>query len=986
MRLRKKTVLVSLLVAVFAYSLIGILLLPAIVLHVANQQLNALSNAPARLERVEFNPFSFETTLWNLHIGEPNAPQIAFRRLYANLSLDSLWRGALHLTDIELERAHGDVRFNESGELNLLQLFNLPERTEPEPAATDSRPFPVELDRIALIKNSLYFEDQRTSEPVVFAYDDLSLELHNLSTLPDNSSDMTLTASGPYGAHLDWQGTLSLLPLRSSGHVSLNAAQLQTVWPYVHQRLAVSLQSGALSASTDYQIDLSERTDVTLSNAQLSLQDLNLDAEDRPLLRIPSLTLSDGSMDLAQRQARLGSLQSEGLEAWAARTEQGDIDLLALLPAAEPDETESNSDSESADTNAVETPAPAPVEAEPDTAIEPTEPPPPWQLQVIAVDLNNYHLHLEDRQPAQHVKLELSPLNLSLRDFDSNGQAPFQLSLDTGVNDSGRLEASGGVTLTPLSADLQVSSSDLNLQLVRAYVEPLVRIQLRSGLLGSQLQVQLRGVQPLDIGVSGDANVTQLHIVDSARKRDLLKWQRLDLSGIDYQTDRLSIDGVALQQPYVRFIINENLTTNFSGLLVEQPAASAPQRRTTSDSKAPMALRIGGIRINNGSANFADFSLTPNFATALGQLNGSIGTIDNQRPLVASVDIEGRVDRYAPVTIKGGLTPFDPLNSLDIATRFRNVELTTLTPYSGKFAGYRIRKGRLNLDLRYRIEQGQLNAENKLLLEGLQLGEKVDSPDAVDLPVRLAVALLKDTKGNIDLSLPVSGNLDNPEFSVMPIVWQTLRNLLLRATQAPFKFIAGLVSGDDQDLSQISFAPGQTALDSSAQGALDTLATALQERPALTLEIEGLSTIQEDGPPLAAARLEEEYQQLLYQSLQRSGAKVPANPSELTVEDDDKPALLEGIYRSRLKRQPPPEWAELDTDERAPLMQQAVLDHWSSNALMLRRLAQARAAEIKAYLVERGGLDAQRLYLIDVSTQDSSGTDNISIPLHLDSQ
>ncbi len=986
MRLRKKTVLVSLLVAVFAYSLIGILLLPAIVLHVANQQLNALSNAPARLERVEFNPFSFETTLWNLHIGEPNAPQIAFRRLYANLSLDSLWRGALHLTDIELERAHGDVRFNQSGELNLLQLFNLPERTEPEPAATDSRPFPVELDRIALIKNSLYFEDQRTSEPVVFAYDDLSLELHNLSTLPDNSSDMALTASGPYGAHLDWQGTLSLLPLRSSGHVSLNAAQLQTVWPYVHQRLAVSLQSGALSASTDYQIDLSERTDVTLSNAQLSLQDLNLDAEDRPLLRIPSLTLSDGSMDLARRQARLGSLQSEGLEAWAARTEQGDIDLLALLPAAEPDETASNSDSESADTNAVETPAPAPVEAEPDTAIEPTEPPPPWQLQVIAVDLNNYHLHLEDRQPAQHVKLELSPLNLSLRDFDSNGQAPFQLSLDTGVNDSGRLEASGGVTLTPLSADLQVSSSDLNLQLVRAYVEPLVRIQLRSGLLGSQLQVQLRGVQPLDIGVSGDANVTQLHIVDSARKRDLLKWQRLDLSGIDYQTDRLSIDGVALQQPYVRFIINENLTTNFSGLLVEQPAASAPQRRTTSDSKAPMALRIGGIRINNGSANFADFSLTPNFATALGQLNGSIGTIDNQRPLVASVDIEGRVDRYAPVTIKGGLTPFDPLNSLDIATRFRNVELTTLTPYSGKFAGYRIRKGRLNLDLRYRIEQGQLNAENKLLLEGLQLGEKVDSPDAVDLPVRLAVALLKDTKGNIDLSLPVSGNLDNPEFSVMPIVWQTLRNLLLRATQAPFKFIAGLVSGDDQDLSQISFAPGQTALDSSAQGTLDTLATALQERPALTLEIEGLSTIQEDGPPLAAARLEEEYQQLLYHSLQRSGAKVPANPSELTVEDDDKPALLEGIYRSRLKRQPPPEWAELDSDERAPLMQQAVLDHWSSNALMLRRLAQARAAEIKAYLVERGGLDAQRLYLIDVSTQDSSGADNISIPLLLDSQ
>lgn len=724
---------------------------------------------------------------------------------------------------------------------------------------------------------------------------------------------------------------------------------------------------------------------MTLSNAQLNLQDLNLDAEDRPLLRIPSLSLSDGSMDLAQRQARLGALQSEGLEAWAARTEQGDIDLLALLPATEPDAN--NSDSADTDADAADARAPAPVEAEPntDTAIEATAPPPPWQLQVSAVDLNNYHLHLEDRQPAQHVKLELAPLNLSLRDFDSSGQAPFQLSLDTGVNTTGQLQASGDLSLTPLSANLQVSSSDLNLQLVRAYVEPLVRIQLRSGLLGSQLQVRLRGVQPLDIGVSGDANVTQLHIVDSARKRDLLKWQRLELSGIDYQTDRLSIDGVTLQQPYARFIINENLTTNFSGLLVEQPAASTPASQPQASSK-PLALRIGGIRINDGSANFADFSLTPNFATALGQLNGSIGTIDNQRPLVASVDIEGRVDRYAPVTIKGGLTPFDPLNSLDIATRFRNVELTTLTPYSGKFAGYRIRRGRLNLDLHYRIEQGQLNAENKLLLEGLQLGEKVDSPDAVDLPVRLAVALLKDTNGNIDLSLPVSGNLEDPEFSVMPIVWQTLRNLLLRATQAPFKFIAGLVSGDDQDLSQISFAPGQKELDGDAQATLDTLAAALRERPALTLEIEGLSTVNEDGPPLATARLEDEYRQLLYQSLQRSGAKVPASPSELEVEEDDKAALLEGIYRSRLKSQPPPEWAELDRDERAAKLEQAVLEHWRGNELVLRRLAQARAAEIKAYLTERGQLDAQRLYLIDVSTPQTSDSERVNVPLHLDSQ
>jgi len=555
--------------------------------------------------------------------------------------------------------------------------------------------------------------------------------------------------------------------------------------------------------------------------------------------------------------------------------------------------------------------------------------------------------------------------------------------LQTGVNGDGNLSAAGEVNLRPLSARLDIASRDINLQLARAYVEPLVDIQLRSGLMDGDLKLQLRGTAPLDLAITGEASVSQLHVVDSDRKRDLLKWQQLQVTGINYRSDSLSIERISLQRPYVRFIVNENLTTNFSDLIVKQPGQ--PEPSTPASDKPPMALRIGGIDIHDGSANFADFSLTPNFATAMGQLNGRISTIDNQRPLVANVDISGRVDRYAPVTIKGGLTPFDPLNSLDIATRFRNVELTTLTPYSGKFAGYRIRKGRMNLDLEYRIQQGQLNAQNKLLLEGLQLGEKVDSPDAVDLPVRLAVALLKDTKGNIDLSIPVSGDLNNPEFSVMPLVWQTLRNLLLRATQAPFKFIAGLVSGDQADISQISFAAGSAELDGTAQSALDTLAQALQERPALILEVQGRSAIEQDGPPLAAERLETEYQRLQYQILQNSGKKLPADPSELVVEDEDKPILLEAIYRTQLKQQPPTDWAELEPEERTTRLRQAVLTHWRASQLMLRRLAQLRASNIKGYLTERAGMQAERVFQIDVSITEDSGEENVSVPMQLDS-
>jgi hypothetical protein len=247
--------------------------------------------------------------------------------------------------------------------------------------------------------------------------------------------------------------------------------------------------------------------------------------------------------------------------------------------------------------------------------------------------------------------------------------------------------------------------------------------------------------------------------------------------------------------------------------------------------------------------------------------------------------------------------------------------------------------------------------------------------------------LLKDTQGNIELQLPVQGNLNSPQFSVMPIVWQTLRNLILRAAQAPFKFIGGLVSGgSDVDLSIVRFNAGDSQLDGAAQRALDTLASALKERPALRLEIEGMSAQGSDGPPLAAARLDREYQNTWYKMLQRRGDDVPANASELVVDEDDKTVLLEGIYRARLKQQPPAEWANLSEEQRSAKMRDAVLQSWAQSKVLQRQLAQERAAEIKSYLVERGKLANERLYLLDVDMAQADAEGRVATTLHLSSE
>lgn len=972
-----KRALGALLAALALYSLLGFLILPGVVLRIANQQLANYATLPAKLQRVELNPFSLELTLWGLQIGEPGKEQVGFERLYANLQLDSLWSGALHLANVELDKPRTEVLFAKDGSLNLTQLFKLPP-SQPKPETPASEPFPLRIGSIKLNAGYLHFEDVRPSEPIEFLYDSMDLELKNLSTLPDDSTDMTLVAAGPKGGRIDWRGTFSLVPLASEGTLKFTDGKMKLIWPYVHDVVPLVLEDGRVNFETHYKLNLAKETELLLDNTTLQVAPFAVNAPDgRPLVRLASMDVSETSIDLAKQLITVGKIRSEKLETWAALEADGQLDWQKLF-ASQPAKAKPAEKAEPA------TAAPAAKE----TAAAST-PSKPWQVLLRDVQLRNYQVHLADRTHKEPVALEVGPLNLDLQNFDSLNQSPFTLKLDTGVGKQGKLQAAGEVNLAPVSSKLKVVTRDIDLRIAQTYLSPFIRLELRSGMLDSDLAVDLKSTAPLAFSLVGKAQVNQLHTLDTIKSRDFVKWQQLNLDGLEYRHgDALSIAKVNLQQPYARFMINEDRTTSVDDLLIPQPAGS-PQTsaKTSSSSAKPLGIHIGEIAINDGSANFADFSLTPNFATAIQQLNGRIGTIDNRQPKPANVDIKGKVDRYAPVTIKGALNPFDPMASLDIATSFKRVELTTLTPYSGKFAGYRIRKGRLNLDLHYLITKGQLKAENKLVLEQLQLGEKVDSPDAVDLPIRLAVALLKDTEGKISIELPISGDLNNPQFSVMPIVWQTLRNLVMRAAQAPFKFIGGLVSGgDSQDLGSVAFAPGSSDLSSDAKGALDKLVSALKARPELRLEIEGTSAQSSDGPLIAEQRLEREYQATYYKMLQRRGEKVPAQATQLQVPDDEKPAMLEAIYRSRLKQQPPAQWEQLDRKERTDNLRDAVIKSWAESALLLRQLGQARASSIKDYLVDQGKLEDQRVYFVDATLGQAEADGRVISQLHLDSE
>lgn len=963
---RLLTILISCLAV---YSWLGFLLLPSVALQVINQQLAVYANSPAHLQRLEFNPFTLELSAWGLRIGDADNEQLSLQHLYGKLASDSLWTKTLHLNAVHLLQPKAQVVFNKKGELNLAQLFTLPASPD-QPEKAESTPLAVLIDQLQLQQGSARFNDQRQHKQVDISFNDLNITLNHFDTRPASSSELQLTAQASDGTQLQWQGDLSINPMASQGHLQLHDAQLKSWWPYVQEHFTAQLGDGRLSLDTRYALELSPKLQFKASQLSAELMSVALTQNTQPIARLAKLSISDTAFDLAAQKLQIGKASSSKLEAWAEIDKNGITNWQKLLPntaaeqaAAKPPATADNGSASS--TNSTKNSL-------------------AWHITVKQADLKQQQFHLTDNSRSEPIALNLSDFNLNIKDFDNQASSPFNTELKTKIGEQGSLSSTASVLLQPLKVDMTLNSSDLDLRPAQAWISPYIHAELRSGLLSSTLKLQVSNLDNLQLAVQGDAALTQLHVRDSLRQRDLLKWNTIDINGIQYslQQNKLSIGNIALQQPYVRFIINENLTTNISELLIAQPQQPAAEQASNSPE---FALHIGGVDIKDGSANFADFSLTPNFATAIQQLNGQIGTLDNQTNSVAKVDIQGNVDRYAPVSIKGSLMPFDPLKKLDIATAFKHVELTTLTPYSGKFAGYRIQKGRLSLDLHYQINDGKLNATNQLLLEQLQLGERVDSPDAVDLPVRLAIALLKDRKGEIAINLPVQGDLNNPEFKVAPIVWQTLRNLITRAVSAPFNFIADLAGSNATELNQVVFLPGEFVINADAAQALDTLGKALKDRPQLRLEIEGGSRAELDGPPLAQMRLTRAYQNAWYSILQRRGNKIDSSKEDLEVPGSEKPALLEGIYRTQLKQQPPTQWAELNNDQRALAMSEAVLHSYAQSPVGLRRLAQARANSIKEYLIEQAQLDAERVYLLDVSEGKASADNGVISTLHLGS-
>ncbi|HUY83270.1 MAG TPA: DUF748 domain-containing protein, partial [Steroidobacteraceae bacterium] len=434
----------------------------------------------------------------------------------------------------------------------------------------------------------------------------------------------------------------------------------------------------------------------------------------------------------------------------------------------------------------------------------------------------------------------------------------------------------------------------------------------------------------------------------------------------------LAITAIVARRPYARVIIEPDRSLNVKRILsapgAAAVAAAAAKGQPAASTGKPMRITVGQVDVEDGTADFADLSITPHFSSGIGKLNGRIRGLDSAPGARAKVDLKGEVGPYSPVSISGEVNLFGPELYTDLTMNFRNMDLTIFNPYSGKFAGYDVRKGKLTTALHYQVRGRKLVATHHVIIDQLEFGARTNSKEATSLPVKLAVALLKDRHGVIDLDIPVTGSLDDPQFRLGPLIWKVVVNIIEKAVTAPFQLLGALFGAGPQ-IQYVQFRPGDATLDATDLDRLRTVARALQARPLLKVDVPIAPLPSLDAPALAAARF---WAQVAEQMLGLPGTAAAAHTATSTAFGALAPrtqlavltALYQGQYHSRPKFPPAAKPAAQSDAAKAAYLESLLRSRSTVGPGALKALAERRAIGIEKALLTGTGLEPARVFLV----------------------
>lgn len=886
-RLRRRHALILAGVAAFYlfYLLFTWLALPGIVQTQAEKFIAEKSGHHLRMERPEFNPFLLSLRLKNLQLSEPDGkPLLAFKELLVDFSASSLFRRAWVFDEIRIDGLDTRLAVLPGNRLNWTALIEALRDKDEKPS-----PLPrLDIDRFVMSQGQIEVSDQRGQAARTTRLAPIDIELSDLSTLPNDKGIYELNARTAFGAKIAWQGEFALNPLAVNGKFSIEDVALEKLAAYASLPPTLAAPKGMAALAAQFHVVQAGRDiDVQLDQIKASLRGLQIQAahESAPLLTVDALDLDGGQFDLRQHRVGFAALSVSGGKLAVRRLADGSIDLLKLIPPP------------TAVTATVE-PRAAKAQAagkhQADT-VKSTDA--GWHYAIKQVSLKGFNASMYDETLKPTAELALQDIEIELEDFSEDRQRPWPLKVSFKLREGGEGSAQGQIVAGLPSAKLQLRLNAISLQPVQSFLGKLTTLKLADGRVSSEgeLNYDAKGIR-----YSGGFAVNKLKLVEADGKKTFLAWNALSTRTLDFALDRLTIRELLLDGLDAHLLIDKDKSTNLGRILRQPtPAASSasvpaapPKSSPTAAAKGKaFAVKIGRLRIGKSKLEFADQSLALPFGTNIHGLNGTVVGISSQPGNPARIQIEGQVDDYGLMRSSGKIDPFQPTEALDLKLSFQNVEMTRLTPYTATFAGRRIDSGKLSLDLDYTIKQRQLSGENRVVVDSLKLGERVESPQAMNLPLDLAIAILEDSDGRIDLGLPVSGSLDDPQFSYGRIVWKAIVNVLTKVVTAPFRAL-GAIFGGNEKLDGLSFEAGKAELSPPEREKLLRFAEALNKRPNLAVGVQGTWS---DADVAAMQDL-----QLRKAIAAKLGLSTEGDPGAFSPEQPKVQSVLEDLVASRL--------------------------------------------------------------------------------------
>ena len=901
----------------------------------------------AAVTTVKFDPFSLQLSLQGFQLQEPNGQLFAgFDELQVSINArESIRQKALVIDKVLLNRPVVRIAKDQHGVFNFNDL--LKEKAEAKPE--DAKVFPVNLLNLSISEGKLDWEDAQLKSLEKETVYPFNLVIDQLSTQADKPSGLSLSLAINSGGTLDWQGTLDLKSGSSSGHIKLDNVQLPRIRALALQNIVQLDLQGYELIEADYTADyVDNKFNINVKQGKVELRDFQLaaSAQDKALVKMPMLAVQGISFDLAKQELAIESVVANDADFTSWLNAEGDFNYLLLLPV----------------TSVKATPGEASQQA-------------PWNIKVNSVELNNFGLSFEDQTLKKPLTLTAKPINLKLTDFSNKAGArlPFQLSV--GLNETGLIKLDGNTILEPLSAEIAVDIKDIALENFQAYVDKFARLDIIDGrwAVDGKVLVDKSAPDKLAIKFTGNTRIADLLSRDQLKNKDLVKWDNLTLKGIavDFPENQYSAETLTINKPYARVIIRKDKTVNFSDLMIVDNSKPIASVKNTPSTPAKPTFKLGKIEIIDGSSDFADLSLILPFAAQIKSLDGGASGISSEQKSTIKVALKGNAYDLAPVDINGEISPY--LGDYDVTVNFTGMPMPLISSYMVQFAGYKVEKGKMSIGLNYKVVNKRLTASNNILIDQLELGEKVENPDAVSLPLELAVALMKDADGKIKIDVPISGSLEDPQFSVTHILVDALVNSIGKVISSPFRALATLINSEE-DLSTISFAAGEATLTKAEINKLDDLAKALKVRSVLKLDIKGAAYQEQDWPAVSDDALYDQLKIIKAAEVNKQGGrKIRAEYA--VISDQDYRRLMEQLFTEKFplmveksllgKLRLVGSHEDTTTDKFYAVAKEKLSAIIKPEPQRLKSLASQRAQAIASYLVQKGGIANDRIFILD---------------------